>query len=284
MHRWIVTFATVMVLAITARPATAGIVYSNALSAPGDSFTNSSTLFTAGQAVGSSGWFYNNVRGGGVVGINTAFPRSGDGSVRFFSPDDSGKADIEFLARAVTNILTGNATATRSLGRFADFEGMSYDWYRAGTSTNPAVQHPVLRILIDADGNLATTGDRGYLIFERAYNNLPTLTDQWVSDTIGPNTVLWNSNGTGLFGPTVYNRTLAEWQAQLPNAVILGFSAGVGSGWNGVFTGAVDNISWTIAGQTTTTNFEVAVIPEPATLGVFALGLAGFAFRRRFIG
>ncbi len=283
MHRWIVTFATVLVLALTARPATAGIVYSNALSPPGDSFTNPFPFFSAGQAVGSSGWFYNNVRGGGAVGINTAFPHLGDGSVRFFSPNSNGKADIEFLGGAVTNIL-GNATATSSLGRFADFEGMSYDWYRDSTSTNPLTQHPALRILIDADGDLATTNDRGYLIFERAYNALPTLMDEWVSDTIGPNTVLWNNNQSALFGSTVYDRTLAQWQAQLPNAVILGFSAGVGSGWNGVFTGAVDNISWTIAGQTTTTNFEVAVIPEPATLGVFALGLAGFAFRRRFIG
>jgi hypothetical protein len=273
----------VLVSALTANPATAGIVYSNAGSAPGDAFTNPTTLFTAGQAVGSSGWYYNNVRGGGVVGINTAFPRSGDGSVRFFSPNGNGKADIEFFASASTNFF-GNASATSSLGSFAAFEAMSYDWYRAGTSTNPAVQHPALRILIDADGNLAPTGDRGYLIFERAYNSLLVPTDQWVSDTIGPNTVLWNNNTSTPFGPTVYNRTLAQWQAQLPNAVILGFSAGVGSGWNGQFSGAVDNISWTIAGQTTTTNFEVAApeVPEPATWGVLALGLAGLAVRHRY--
>ncbi|MCS6864074.1 MAG: PEP-CTERM sorting domain-containing protein [Gemmataceae bacterium] len=284
MHRSIVIVAAVIASTATAaRPAHAAIVYSNAGSAPGDSFTNPFTLFTAGQAVGTSGWFYNNVRGGGVVGINTAYPRLGDGSVLFISPSGSGKADIEFLGGAVTNIF-GNATATSSLGSFAAFQGMSYDWYRDGTSTNPAAQHPALRILIDADGNLATTGDRGYLIFERSYNALPTLTDQWVSDTIGPNTVLWNSSTSGLFGPQVFNRTLAQWQAQLPNAVILGFSSGVGSGWNGQFRGAVDNISWTIAGQTTTTNFEVAApeIPEPATLGVLAaLGLTGLVCRRR---
>jgi len=63
--------------------------------------------------------------------------------------------------------------------------------------------------------------------------------------------------------------------------VILGFSAGVGSGWNGVFTGAVDDISWTIAGSTTSWNFEVMqAVPEPG-LGWLVGAVLVALWRRR---
>jgi hypothetical protein len=41
-----------------------------------------------------------------------------------------------------------------------------------------------------------------------------------------------------------------------PDAIIIGLSIGVGSGWNGTFDGAIDNASWTISGVTTPWNFE----------------------------
>ena len=267
--------------ATVATPAAAAVVHSNN-PAPGDSFTNPGGT-NQGQAIGSSGWFYNNTRNGGVVGISDALPRSGNGSVSFASPSGAAKADIEFLANGAN--FGGNYAATGSLGSFADLAAMSYDWYRSSASTTAAHLHPSLRVLLDADGNLATTGDRGGLVFERAYNGNgtnPVPTDIWLTDLITSQTKLWNF-GLGLGfeydidGDGTPYDTLAEWQAGLPNAVILGFSSGVGSGWGGTFIGAVDNIAWTIGSTTTSTNFEVQAVPEPGALALFGLALAGLA-------
>jgi len=258
----------------------ATIVLSNNL-APGDSFTNTGTS-NQGQAVGATGWYYNNVRNSGVVGINTAYARSGNGSVLFQSPSGAAKADIEFLPSALN--LGGNFFAGSSLGPFSVFSGMFYEWYRAGTSTNPAVQHPALRVLLDLDGDLSTPLDRAGLVFERAYNSLPTLVDQWVADTITASTNLWSFGALG-FATGGYNVTLANWKVNplLANAVVVGFSAGVGSGWNGIFEGAVDNIGWTINGQTSSYNFEVrgpSAVPEPASMALFAAGLIALGAAR----
>ena len=101
------------------------------------------------------------------------------------------------------------------------------------------------------------------------------------------NTFLWNF-GLGIgFAADIdgtsygYDSTLAEWQAYFPNAVILGFSSGIGSGWSGTFTGAVDKISWTIGDTTTATNFEVQAVPEPSSVLLTMAGAALLFLRRR---
>ena len=253
--------------------------------APGDAFTNP-TGVNVGQAVGSSGWYYNNVRKGATVGVSTINPRSGNGSVSFSSPSN-GKADIEYLPGAIS--IAGNYVSTASLGTFSLLNLMAYDWYRNGTSLAVASQQPSLRVLLDADGDLSTTSDRGGLVFERVYNSLSTPLDQWQTDTISASTNLWNF-GLGLgFAYDVnangyaYDSTLLDWQNFLPRAKIIGFSSGVGSGWNS-FSGAVDNISWTIAGVSTLSNFEVesaATVPEPATFALLGMGLLGIGVIRR---
>ena len=240
---------------------------------PGDSFTNAGPSGT-GQAVGSSGWYYNNVRVSGQVGINTTYARSGNGSAFMTTPavaspgTTNGKADIEFLPNASANS-NGNFNPGASLGSFSAFAGMGYDWYRDASSTTSNVQHPSLRVLV------ATTGGLTGLVFERAYNSLPTPTNAWTTDNISSTTNLWSFGAVG-FASGGYGVTLADWKSdsRLKDAVVVGFSSGVGSGWGG-FTGAVDNINWTIGQVTTTSNFEVSPIPEPSTWAMMLAGLVG---------
>lgn len=259
--------------------------------APGDNFTNASGSNT-GQAVGASGWYYNNVRNSGAVGINTDYARSGNGSANLTTTlgpaGASSKADIEYLANAVQ--VSGNWFANGSLGLFTSLASMSYDWYRNSSSTNSAVQHPAMRVLLDLDGNLATTSDRGGLVYEKAYNGGGNAaTDTWVSESVGASSKLWNF-GLGLgfefdidSDGTPYD-TLTEWQAsaRMANAVILGFSVGVGSGW-GPFDGATDNVAWSIGTQSMSSNFEVPAsqVPAPGSLALFALMALGIAATRR---
>lgn len=266
----------------------ATVVLSNGIG--GDLFTNPGPSNT-GQAVGASGWVYNNVRVDGEVGISGDYARSGNGSVRLATQGvaapgtTNSKADIEYLGGA-TQLPGGNFAATASLGNFSDLSSMVYDWYRDSVSTNNAIQHPALRVLLAVP--TLTGFVTGGLVFERAYNGGGVSTDTWVTDAIGATTNLWNF-GLGLgfaadpLGKGAYNTTLADWQSVLaPGTQIIGFSAGVGSGW-GFFEGAVDNIGWTIADVTTTANFEVAAVPLPAggLLLIGGLALLGVAGRRR---
>ncbi len=212
-------------------------------------------------------WSQQNVGGGASVGITTTYAQSGNGSAYFKGADGNSKADME--------IYFGATYALSSLS------ALSYDWYRNSTSTVGGDLHPVIRLIL-APGS--------YLIYEGAYNEyaLPAVTapvDNWVSaDAL--DAFFWDNNGglAALNPGYQYDFTLDDWVAANGSLNVIGLSIGFGSGWNGTFDGAVDNVRVAFGNDFDKTwNFEVAAdaVPAPASLGLLLAGIAGLGLARR---
>jgi len=216
--------------------------------------------------------------------ITNANARSGNGSVAMTLGDGAGKADFVYSWGFVEGRTLGN------------LDVLGYDWYRSAGGSAPAHLQPALRLRYDADGDAATRDDQGYLIWEQVYNGGGLVNQQWTSsDILAGN--FWMRQLSP--GHTVenYNTSLAEWiagprpgapaDALGANSAILGLEFGIGSGWNGSFSGYVDNVRFGFGGAPATTfNFETAAasqVPEPGSLALLGLGLAGafFAGRRK---
>lgn len=253
-------------------------VFSN--NAGGDAFTNAGPTNT-GQAVGSSGWHYNNVRNSGMVGIAGNYARNGNGSMYFNGVSGGSKADVEYFGSAAANG-NGNFNPTSALGRLADLTALSYDWYRDSASTNPANQTPVIRLLLSN----ANASQFGYIVFEEVYNAGNFATDQWNSvDVLGTNSRMWATGTLPNVGLSEYDNQyrIDNWMTNFGDLFVVGVSLGVGSGWNGLFFGAVDNVTFGFNGSNTTYNFEVGgtVIPTPLAGLMGGAGLMLVGARRR---
>jgi hypothetical protein len=235
-------------------------------------------------------WYIDNFRGTSngftsttTAGITDSKPRSGTGSVEMSLTDGSGKADFVYTWGFVTGRTLGNLNA------------LSYDWYRNAASTAAGLQ-PAFRLAYDADGNIGTTADRGYMIWEQVYNPnaAAVVSNQWVSSDI-LNGNFWQRQFSPGFTVENYGTTLTEWQnvSSRPaggdplnaNTAILGIEFGIGSGWNGTFSGFVDNVAFGFTGETLTQfNFETPArgeVPEPASTALVGLGLLGLLAARK---
>ena len=215
-----------------------------------------------------------------TAAINTANPRSGDGSVQMSLTDGSGKADFVYNWGFVGGRTLGNLSA------------LSYDWYRSSGGSSPSHLQPAMRLSYDTDGDSTTTEDRGYLIWEQIYNGGGLTTNVWnTSNIFGGN--FWQRQFSPGYTVENFETTLQEWingprpadADQLSaNTAILGIEFGIGSGWNGSFNGFVDNVTFGFGGESTTFNFEAAAanaVPEPASALLVGLGLLGLAGARR---
>lgn len=227
----------------------------------------------ANEAPAADEWQQRNVRENGTVGITTDYARSGNGSISFGTAGTKdSKADLEIYFS--TPLL------------LSDFDGGSYDWFRDSASTIGAAPAPAYRLaLANGDGNWA-----GYLVYE-PYENGSVPVDSWQTALIDTTTSqLWSTHASVAFpDPCAGSRlsclhSISEWSTANAGYQVIGISTGVGSGWNpGTFVGAVDNVSFTFDGESSSFNFEVSAVPEPATwaMMIAGFGLAGAALRRR---
>lgn len=268
------TAAVAVALAASAAQAATDTVYNTELGpvvggttttdATGTRSTNLAAVGFANETFAYDEWQARNLRGNGVAGITTDFARDGNGSA-FFSTDGSSpsKADLEYYLSAPVLL--------------SEFEGGTYDWFRDSASTvGPAPATSYRLALVTAQDVFA-----GYFVFE-PYLNGTVPVDTWETETIDTTTSLfWSTNvNANLPGPCTSRQsclyTIDALSAVNEGMKVVGFSTGAGSGWTGgTFKGGVDNFGWTIGGQTTITNFEVAAVPEPTTWALMIMGFGG---------
>ena len=145
-----------------------------------------------------------------------------------------------------------------NLIKLGDLDDLSFDYYIDSSDRTDVI--PVIRLLIDADGNLATTGDRGELVFEYSYQGFgATIQDSWQSaDLAGGDWNAWQRS-FGQNRDQIVNITeLSDWadaNGFTPaggltfneNSVVYGWSIALGSG-NGTANVYLDNL--TVGGVT----------------------------------
>ncbi len=214
---------------------------------PGDYFTHSGANYAFFPFLHQWNWYYGHVQNDGGVGIRVDFPYAGNGSAYFRTPRFESKSDIEY------RFLDG----TSYWGRLGDLEWLAYAWYRSSESTVSSIIHLPLRIYV---GNLDSSGwvrDLGYLIYERSMNGGGAVpVDVWVWEELAASDKrFWQNpiNGGNFFdaqplsvwaSPTGYqphdgSRVGVRYTA---DSVVCGVSVGAGTGWSGLFVGAVDAI------------------------------------------
>lgn len=216
------------------------------------------------------GWGPTDVRADATVGITTAQPRSGDGSLQFQTITVTPGQDKADFTK------TWNVP-TRTLDQVSK---VAFEYYRDSSSTTAAHFIPVLRLLFLHDNAPAGAGPEdhvGYLIWEGTYNGVGTpatntwhtkdITNEnfWMRYVSGPNFVSGCERTIQNFGVT-----LDDWLTGNPQGIagdcvapdldattlIVGINTGVGSGWGANFLGFVDNVELAFGADVVSANFE----------------------------
>lgn len=134
-----------------------------------------------------------------------------------------------------------------------DLHELSFDYYIDSSSRTDVI--PVVRLLIDGDGNLATTGDRGELVFEWAYQGFSAVQqDSWqTADLAGGDWIAWQRSNGANHDEVVNMTRLSDWADASgftagggvhfdQNSTVLGWSIALGSG-NGSNNAYLDDLT-----------------------------------------
>lgn len=233
------------------------------------------------------GWSAANVRANGAVAITGTYKPAGETGALEFNTNTASAADTTDKADYV-HALNG------TLGDLLNGD-LSFDYFVDSSSTVPVHLAPALRLFFQDDAS----GKTGYLIWEDVYNGgavgTSVTNDAWVSNDILAGNFWLRSFSPG-FTVENYGVSLAQWAGgqtyTTPVATyslsaatrILGVEVGVGSGWGGVFNGAVDHVNVAFGNGTggVNANFESGV-PEPGAwvLMIIGFGGVGAVLRRR---
>ena len=226
----------------------------------------------------TDGWSAANVTGGGTVAISGTYARPGEtGSLQFTGASSASKADYVHSVTGTLGELAFNAGAS-----------ISYDYYVNSASSVADHLAPALRLaFFDVASNKS-----GYLIYEPVYNGYTVASgvpqDGWVHADITNANFWMRAFGGPSHNVEQYNVTLDDWAngATFPgsyqlsaNTLIYSLEVGIGSGWDGTFTGAVDHVNVNFGQGGTSgvsTNFEVAATPAVPEAATWAMMIAGF--------
>ncbi|HMC90974.1 MAG TPA: hypothetical protein VKI45_00805 [Allosphingosinicella sp.] len=195
------------------------------------------TDHTTDQGVLADGThLFTEVRGGGIS-IDTI---GGEAALHLVTDSSNGRLRVDDVLDTAHQVKLGN------LG------DLSFDYFVQSSDRTDVI--PVIRITLDADGNLATTNDRVDLVFEWAYQGNGAVTQgSWQhADLSGGDWRAWErANGQNLdFGNNF--ATLSTWESAAgftpvggihvdANSLVIGWSIADGSG-NGTNSMYLDHL------------------------------------------
>jgi hypothetical protein len=172
------------------------------------------------------------------------------GTITIDSNSTGGDAALHLITDSANGRLRVNDAFTADQQvTLGELDHLSFD-YKVVSSDRTDVT-PVIRIAVDADGNLATTGDRGELVFEYAYQGQGPVPSDWQHVDLTTWNAWQRSNGANHDSyPDIV--ALSTWQSAAgytptggihfdQNSVVLGWSIALGSG-NGTTDAYVDHL------------------------------------------